>query len=247
MNAITNAVTVTLVKTGESYHSLKDWGLIICNNDYLQEPEMESYYVQVPGRPGKLDYTDALTGRPVYSTRSIRIIFGGVRERREWDIVISEYRNLLHGNLVKLVFDNDPGYFWQGRATIEEFDRTQRMGTFALAIRDADPYKYSVLDAGSDWLWDTFSFLDGVIDDGENLSFAEQFSFTISEIGMPFVPVIEVKRISSAALSMTANGKTYTLRTGENRFPDLIVDKNDVVLQFKGNALLSVKYRRRML
>ena len=52
MNAITNGATIEIVATGEQYHTLKDWGLAIGNNDYIGDVEQENYYVDVAGADG---------------------------------------------------------------------------------------------------------------------------------------------------------------------------------------------------
>lgn len=61
---------------------------------------------------------------------------------------------------------------------------------------------------------------------------------------MPFVPTIYVSVLGSAGLKMTANGETYTLMKGKNRFADITVNTEDVVLRFTGTGTLTIRYRR---
>ena len=39
-----------------------------------------------------------------------------------------------------------------------------------MAIPKADPYKYNVADSTEDWLWDSFDFETGIIDEGTEIT-----------------------------------------------------------------------------
>ena len=166
MDAITNGATIEIVATGERFHTLNDWGLAIGNNDYIGDVEQENYYVDVPGADGFLDFSEAITGRRIFKNRPISIELGGKKPRDNWDIFISDLRNLVEGREIKVIFDNDSGFYWTGRASIQGYDRNREIGTFTLAIPKADPYKYNVADSTEDWLWDSFDFETGIIDEG---------------------------------------------------------------------------------
>ena len=146
MSTMTNGATITVIATGKSYHTLRDWGLAIGNNNCIGTPVQETFYLDVPGADGFLDYSEALTGRPIFKQRPIEIILGGKMDRRIWNSFISSIRILLHGKRVRIVFDDFPGYYWEGRAEVTEFDRVREIGTFKLSIPQADPYGYSLND-----------------------------------------------------------------------------------------------------
>ena len=170
MDAITNGATIEIVATGERFHTLNDWGLAIGNNDYIGDVEQENYYVDVPGADGFLDFSEAITGRRIFKNRPISIELGGKKPRDNWDIFISDLRNLVEGREIKVIFDNDSGFYWTGRASIQGYDRNREIGTFTLAIPKADPYKYNVADSTEDWLWDSFDFETGIIDEGTEIT-----------------------------------------------------------------------------
>lgn len=247
MNAITNGATIEIVATGEQYHTLKNWGLAIGNNDYIGDVEQETYYVDVPGADGFLDFSEAIAGRRIFKNRPINIELGGKKPRNDWDIFISDLRNLIEGREIKIIFDNDPGFYWTGRATVQSFDRNRELGTFTLSIPKADPYKYNAADSTEDWLWDPFDFETGIIDEGTEITLAgptSTQSYTIVPDLMPFVPTIQVSQMGAAGITMTAGGETYTLIQGKNRFADIVVDQEDVTLTFTGQGTLTIRYRR---
>ena len=76
---------------------------------------------------------------------------------------MSNFLNDLHGKSVKVIFDNDPSYYYQGRATVEsDYEKGNEIARFTLTI-NAEPYKYSNQSTTEPWLWDPFSFVDGVM------------------------------------------------------------------------------------
>lgn len=246
---MTNGCTITVVSTGKSYHTLKDLGLAMGNNNPIGPPVVETAYVDVPGADGFLDYSEALAGRPIYKEREITMELGGKRPRDTWAGYISYLRVLFHGKRVKLVFDDFPGYYWQGRAEVSDFDRFREVGTLSISIPKADPFAYSVDDNSSRWLWDPFDFEIGVIDEPINLVLANsENSVTIQHGPVPFVLHVDVATIGDTGLSMEANGDKYLLQLGYNELAEVVVsDTEDLTVTFKGTGSLSVTYRRRTL
>ena len=49
MSTMTNGATITVIATGKSYHTLRDWGLAIGNNNCIGTPVQETFYLDVPG------------------------------------------------------------------------------------------------------------------------------------------------------------------------------------------------------
>lgn len=251
MNSMTNGATITVLRTGKSYHTLRDWGLAIGNNNCIGEPEQETFYLDVPGADGFLDYSEALTGRPVFKKRGIEISLGGKMARSRWQSFVSTLRILLHGKQVRVVFDDFPGYYWEGRAEVTDFNRVREIGTFKLRIPQADPYGYSLNDnSTADWLWDPFDFELGVIDDPIHIMLTAASPTavcTITHSAVPFVVSVAVSEIGETGLKMTVDGDDYLLQEGENRLAELLVSDNDLTLNFSGRGSLQVNFRRRVI
>lgn len=240
-NILTNGAEIEVISTGKKYHTLLDWGLAIGNNNYIKEPEAYTYFVEVPGRNGMLDLTEAITGYPIYQSRQIELELGGIQERTAWDTVISGIRNKIHGKQVKIVFDNDKAYYWKGRATVTAFDRTRKLGTFNINI-EAEPYKYQVYSTLDKWEWDPFSFVDGIIEQYNELIVSGQLTLDIhGEILMPFSPIVYV---TGGVTSVQFGEDIYSLKEGKNMLPDINVFGSGNKLVFKGNGTISVEYRR---
>ena len=135
--------TVDIIVDGTTYNTLEDYGFAIENTDYLGDPVVgDSGLVVVPGKNGILDMTEAVFGGPWYKYRKIKIKLGGMMDSETWDAAISSLRNLFDGKNVKLVFENDPDWYWYGRCSIKNFSHIRALGTFELCIDYADPYKH---------------------------------------------------------------------------------------------------------
>lgn len=238
--------TITVIKNNVSFHTFTDWKLTITNNNYIGEPEVEQNYLDIPGRPGPLDYSEALTGKPVYKSRPLHMEMAAVRECMSWDAEISTIRNAIHGQKVKMTFDNDKSHYWQGRIYLKEYDREKTVGRFDLDVPVADAYKYELTSSQEPWLWDPFDFENDVIRYIGTLEITDSYILDIPKGDMPTVPVINVTAITSNTLTMksNSNNKTYTLATGRNRFPDLFVNgASNVRLTFTGSGTVKVDYR----
>ena len=97
-NVLTYGISIYVEDSGNTYHTLDDWGLALGNNNYIGDPQMETTYIAVPGRDGLIDASEAISGRRVYRKRSLAFELGGMRDRLEWDGVISSMRNTPGGS-----------------------------------------------------------------------------------------------------------------------------------------------------
>lgn len=227
-NPKTFGALIEVVKSGASYHTFRDWRCTITNNDYIGDVEKVENYIYVPGMSGKLDYTEAIAGRPVYKSRAIKIELAGAHDRYDWQNQVSRIRNAIDGRLVKVIFDDDTGHYWKGRASVNGFERQRQLGTFSIEIPDADPYKYEI----------TSSQEQRGIDDGDQI--------TIPKGNMSVVPIITVTNVIHAPVTVSASGVsgTFTLQAGDNRFPQIrVCGDDDVVLTFGGTANVIIDYR----
>ena len=251
MNGKTNGATIIVESTGAEYHTLATWGLAIGNNNIIGNPVQETNYIEVMGRPGPpLDLSEAMTGRPIFKTRPFHMELGGIRDRYKWTSVISDWRNKIEGRVVRVIMDDDPSYYYTGRAHIIDFDRAQRLGTFALEIENCDAYKYCVGSSTEDIPWDLVDFEETYFDYIGTITVENSYQLTIPAGKDPVVPVINVTSITSETLKVksNANNVTHQLSVGRNRFPDYFVNGSAAVkLTFTGSGVLEVDYRGRSL
>ena len=244
MNELSNGLSIYVEDTDKTFHTLDDWGFALGNNNYISDPEMETNYIDVPYRDGLIDVSTAMTGRPVYKKRQLSFELGGKSERLFWDSLISRLRNNIHGRICQITLDNDPTHYWRGRVYLQNFDRFRELGTFTLNIPNAEPYKYNKLTSTDSWLWDPFNFLTDMITTANAWNISGSGTFSVPAGYMPTVPTFVVSNLVGSSISMTTGGQTYSLTSGSNKFPEVMVNgDNAVEFSFTGTAKVQIVYR----
>lgn len=237
-----NGCTITVEKTGKSFHTFEDWGLYITNTDCISEPKQKLTYINVPGSNKMIDASETLTGYPTYESRQIKIDLAGVRNKTAWDSVISAIRNDINGQICRITFDNDIFYFWRGRVDIKDFESALRLGTFTISVPNADPYKYNVQASNEPWMWDTFNFETGIIIKEHDIEVDGKTSTIVPSGYMPVVPTFVCSNVTR--LSVTDGKVVKNLFNGSNRDPRILVNGDkDVRLTFEGYGSVVVVYR----
>lgn len=243
MNKLTYGIKIYVEDSGRTFHTLNDWELALGNNNYIGDPEMETTYIKVPGRTGLIDASEVVAGQRVYKKRQLSFELGGIRDRDDWDSVISAFRNNVNGRVCRLTIDNDPGYYWRGRAYIKGFDRFRELGTFTLAVPTADPYKYGLTNSSEPWLWDPFNFETDMITYIGAITVDGTETVTIPSGHMLTMPEIVVSNLVGT-LTVEFKGTTYNLLAGTNKIPTIMVGGDyDEDLTFTGDATVQIVYR----
>lgn len=239
---VRNGVTITVEKNGNEYHTYNDWGLYVTNANPIGDPVQYTNYLEIPARNGKIDLSEALSGRPIFTHRPIKINLMGTREITAWDSVISAFRNMIMGQVCKIQFDNDPSYFWRGRVGITDFSSVWEWGKFTLDIPEAEPYKYDITSSAEPWLWNPFNFETGIITQIGAIDVDGTETLVIPHGNMLTSPEFVVSNFTT--LSVEYDGVTYGLTSGTNVIPSILVGGDaDVTLTFTGNATVQVVYR----
>lgn len=239
-----NGITIKVEGTENVYHSYDDWGLYVTNTDCIGDPVQYTKYLTVPGRDGQIDLSQAISGRPIFTSRPIKISLSGTRFRTDWDSVISTFRNNIAGRTCRITFDNDVGYFWRGKVDIKGFKSVLDLGSFNIELPQADPYKYDVNSSAEPWLWDPFNFETGVITQTGAEVITGSGSITIPHGHMLTCPEFVVSDMISATFTVESGGTAYPLSVGSNIIPSIMVGgEKNVTLNFTGSATVQVVYR----
>lgn len=229
----------------EREHDTRDWMLFMTDVS-ISDPEARRYQVDVPGRDGTLDLTEALGG-VYFANRTIEMRFTCVNyTTQRFHLVSSQMRNVLDGRLVRLTLFDDLAYFWQGRCQVE----TERSGLEATEIRvtvDADPHKYSIMGSYEPWKWSPFSFVDGQTTNPEDVVLDnETKTVTLPQDPARLKPTLWLNTGSSGSVSARISGDTewHLLRVGKNVLPEIRQsDREEVTLYLRGTGRVGVDYR----
>ena len=239
-----NGLTITVEKTGASYHTLNDWGLYVVNTDYIKEPKQVKNLVYIPGRDGYLDMSENVAGRIIYSSREINIQLQGIRAKKQWDSEVSLFRNKINGRICRFIFDNDKAWFWRGRVNISDFSSLLKIGSLNISMPEAEPYKYSINTSSDPWLWDPFDFENGIITQIDEITVSGSRTVTIPAGYMYTSPTFVCSNITSSPFKVSDGTTEITLVAGSNRDPRIKVNGDeDVTLTFTGSGKVQIVYR----
>lgn len=222
------------VKIGEKW-LVKDFDFVF-NDKTISAPEPKLTIIEVPGTSDVIDLTESITGDIEYQQRKITIKLESGTGKDSYYGKYAKLANYLHGKNMKVIFNKDQGYYWNGRITIASAE-PKVYGSTITIIATVDPYKYETQSSLEPWLWDTFSFEDGIIRNYYNITVPG--SLTIVGRRKRVCP----KFICSGAMTVTYLGNTYNLATGENIIPDIFIGEGSHVLTFGGTGTVDVDYR----
>ena len=197
-----------------------DYGLIVAPYA-IPMPEPQTNFVEIPGRDGALDLSEAF-GSVRYADRVIELT---LYARASFDALVSTFAADVHGRRMNVIFDRDPTFYYDARITIEDVERHWGYCELSLECR-AKPYKLeqfetaiTVLPAGT-------------------------ATVTLTNSLMPVVPSINVS--AEMALAFTIGGKDYTvtLPAGTHTVPSLVLMEGDTEIEITGTGRVTFTYRK---
>ena len=214
----------------------------------IPDPNAKKHEVQVPGRDGTLDLTEALGG-VYFENRTIDIeLNGNAVTSEQFQHRCSQLRNMLDGKVCKVIFSDDLAWYWLGRVSVD----AERLGRHHMTIElhvDAYPYKLSLSGSYEPWLWDPFSFVDGEVTHPEDVVINNQ----TKTVTLPADPARQKVTLwlntgSSGSVRVRTNredpGAYHLLRLGRNRFPEVrMAADTETTLYLTGTGSVGVDYR----
>jgi predicted phage tail component-like protein len=121
-------------------HSWRDWGLILKSRPVISAPAPKIKLIPVPGSDLVIDLTQSLTGSVHYEPRTISFEFVTAAPREKWAALHTEILNYLHGQSVKITFDDDPNWYYTGRVTVGDFEADKKTANLTMTAT-VEPYK----------------------------------------------------------------------------------------------------------
>lgn len=222
------------VKIGDKYLT-KDYGFLFSSKN-ISSPKPKLIEIDIPGTSEMIDLTETLSGDVEYDQREITVVVKDIIGVHSYYARLSQLANDIHGQKKELIFSKDSGYYWTGRMDVNTAVAETYGSTFTIKAT-VDPYKYETQSSLEPWLWDSFSFEDGIIRDYFNI--AVPGSITIIGRRKRVCP----KFICSNAMNVSYLGNIYPLASGETVVPDIFIGEGNHVLTFIGSGTVSVDYQ----
>jgi len=197
-----------------------DYGLIVAPYA-IPMPEPQTNFVEIPGRDGALDLSEAF-GTVRYSDRVIKLT---LYTRAPFDTLISAFAAEVHGRRMNVIFDRDPTFYYDARITIEDVERHWGYCELTLECR-AKPYKLEQFETAITVLP------------------TSNATVTLTNTRMPVVPTITTS--AEITLEFTINEKNYsvTLPAGTHTVPSLVLSEGDTEIGITGTGSATFTYRK---
>ena len=188
--------SITFTIGNVSKNTYTDWRLVPTVRPVINPPKPKTKYVDIPGGDGSIDLTDTLAGRPAYANREGTIEFTVLNDYASpegpstynWVDVYTSVMQFLHGKNARVVLEDDPTYYYEGRITLDSWttDRAWSKITISYSL---GPYKYSL--AGT-----SFTLENGTIaiNTGSNVS-TNLAARTVGKLALSVGDVITVVRV----------------------------------------------------
>lgn len=192
-----------------------DWDLVPKPVPTVPEPDDATPTATIPGAiyVPELRLTGATGGIPTFGMRAGTWTFRP-RGAGLWTRRFSDIANYLNGRMLKVVLDDDKGFYYIGTVEAQIWDVGDMVSTVTFAYKFY-PYKYELTDSLTPWLWDPFSFVNGVIRKYGNLAVNTSRELIVYGREMPVVPDF-YPVTDHTGLTVTVGGVTYPLYAVKN-------------------------------
>ena len=223
------------VKFGE-YHSYNDFGLVLSSKE-ISPPEVRKNEVEINGTNGKLDMSEALTGKPDYKNRTLTFNFAALVAHDKRLAAFSRVMNAIHGKKMDIVLDEDPAYFYRGRVSVTKNADNKGSGEITVTC-DVEPYKYELRTSNEEWKWDPFSFITGI---------AQVTTFEVN--GRKTVNVLNSKGYVCPVFNLSATmiiefeGIRHTAWAGEYHNYAIVLEEGANSITFEGAGTVEIIFR----
>lgn len=237
-----HGTTFINVKTGESKHTYRDFGLFPSEVNMPDPPGVQTNFIEIPGMDGTLDATESLDGTVHYEDRDYSQKYLDITGRMGMHTRYSVLQNFLHGKQIRMILDDDPDWFYIGRFEIGDPAPVNFKNTITIKAT-LRPFKYAINSTLDDWLWDPFNFESGVIREYKDINVDGSKTITIIGSEMPVVPTIIVHSEDGNGLTLTYGGAQYHLTDGNNKIVTMTLSASEQELTFSGYGLVSIDFR----
>lgn len=197
-----------------------NYGLIVAPYA-IPMPEPQTNFVEIPGRDGALDLSEAL-GTVRYTDRTIPLT---LYARAPFDSLVSMFAADVHGRRMIVIFDRDPGFYYDARITIEDVERHWGYCELSLECR-AKPYKL-----------EQFETTITVLPTGSA-------TVTLTNTRMTVVPTITVSVEMTFTFTISGMDYSVTLPTGTHIVPSLVLSEGDTEIGITGTGSATFTYRK---
>ena len=229
-----------MIINGEN--TLDKYGLMLLADYTISSPKIKENRISVPGANGSINISSPdVNGNPIYEdVEGDFNLFKSVS-----DAELSDLREILlgkyNGRTVQVILPFDPTHYYEGTLTFGSMSQFNS-GKIPLHLK-AFPYKFEIADSLGGWLWDSFSFENGIARDYSELFVDEEAEYTIIGSPLPVSPTFIVEVYMNETITMQLDGKSYEFETGTYTIPGLFLKNKPYTMRLSGVGAVSAQFR----
>lgn len=201
-----------------NYHSWDDFSLVL-NDKEIGAPSPKVETIDIPGGDGALDYTEYF-GEVKYNTRKLKFNFSTIVHQDEFLGLFSKIQGAIHGRRLKIILDDDPDFYYDGRITVDSWKADKNIGKITVEC-DCEPYKYKI----------NKTTVTNEVTDSAELTFANSRKSVVPAITL------------TAAAQISFGGSTYALGAGTTTSGEIVFLQGNNALTVTGNTTITVEYQ----
>ena len=210
-------------------HTWNNWYLIPLTRPVINPPPFKANFVSIPGGNSSIDASTVLTKYPVYDDRTGSIEFYVTREYDRYAGWIEMYHkvlNYLHGELFKVVLDDDLDYYYRGRLAVNQWKSEKDWSKIVLDYH-FEPFKI--------YRFPDDTYYQNIDIHGQGFTTpAFSIEFDLRDWNMPVCPEITIlpkaydngsnpSEQTPACISFVQKRKGKTVATHQYRYTDILV------------------------
>ena len=181
-------------------------------------PKVQTNSVSIPGRNGMLDLSESY-GSVKYRDRNIAITMYAVGD---YDAVVSELVNTVHGKSMNITFSKDSSFFYVGRVDVSGIAKHNGYCQITVSV-NAEPYKRKQSETTK--------------------SRTGNGTLTLTNLSMPVVPSITATAPATLACTIGGVAKTFSVPTGTTMLPELILPAGNLSITVTTSGKVTFTYR----
>lgn len=141
--------SVTFFNGTTKKNTFSDWHLVPETRPDIVMPSQKTKYLEIPGADGIIDLSDSLTGGPLFNNREGSITFYILNGYDTFKNIKQAVASYLHGKRLKMVLEEEPGYYYEGRFSVEFEPDTSINHTKCIISYNLNPYRRTCTISGA--------------------------------------------------------------------------------------------------
>lgn len=211
-------------------HTWDDWHLIPASRPTIAQPKIKTQYVEIPGVGSSEDFSELLSGHPVYSNRSGDLEFVVLHDYwNSWEKTRTTIANHLTGRNMQVILEDDPDYYYYGRCSLDEY-RSEANYSRIIISYTLKPFKH-LLEIPSNL---------------KNLYVSGSRTVSVNGTAAYESPTFIVSG-SSSGLNVSMGGTSIHLINGSTKDSRIVFGPGSHSLTFQGTGTVTIDYREGVL